>query len=440
VLLSAVPRRRATARRQTSRTAVLRLAISRFISMAGTDASGVAIGFALYAQTHSATWLSLSLMLTIGAGALLAPLGGWVGDLADRRKLMIGAELAACAVFVTLAIAHTPVAMLALGVLATAIGTVFGPASGAAIAHVAGERHLTWANGVIATGSNVGKTAGRLVAGALIAALGVSSVFLVDALTFVASALLIASVRSAFSAPRRAAAAIPAAAETPAFGATEATDAADVVPRAEFEAEAEGGLRALLRHRVLRPLVATACISSFATSFTMTAEVPLTFDLHAGAIGLGALTSCWGAGMVLGSWYAARALHRDNEATGVLVGRLAMATGVALVAAAPSIVPMLGCYLLGGIGGGFMGVAAQSLIVRRTPDHLRARTLGAVDACRNLAFGLGVIGAGALVGLVGARPVYAVVGLTMALGTLPVAALVLRLGGLRALRPAPAQY
>jgi MFS family permease len=446
VLLSAVPRRRATARRQTSRAAVLRLAISRFISMAGTDASGVAIGFALYAQTHSATWLSLSLMLTIGAGALLAPFGGWVGDLADRRKLMIGAELAACAVFVTLAIAHTPVAMLALGVLATAIGTVFGPASGAAIAHVAGERHLTWANGVIATGSNVGKTAGRLVAGALIAALGVSSVFLVDALTFVASALLIASVRSSFSAPRRAAAAAAAAAGSPAPGATEATEATepteptDVVPQAEREAEAEGGLRALLRHRVLRPLVATACISTFATSFTMTAEVPLTFDLHAGAIGLGALTSCWGAGMVLGSWYAARALHRDNEATGVLVGRLAMATGVALVAAAPSIVPMLGCYLLGGVGGGFMGVAAQSLIVRRTPDHLRARTLGAVDACRNLAFGLGVIGAGALVGLVGARPVYAVVGLTMALGTLPVAALVLRLGGLRALRPAPAQY
>ncbi|MCW2953112.1 MAG: hypothetical protein JWQ48_2282, partial [Conexibacter sp.] len=41
---------------------------------------------------------------------------------------------------------------------------------------------------------------------------------------------------------------------------------------------------------------------------------------------------------------------------------------------------------------------------------------------------------------VGARPVYAAVGLTMAVGTLPVAALVRRLGGLRALRPALEQY
>jgi MFS family permease len=383
--------------------------------MAGTDATGVAIGFALYAQTHSATWLSLSLMLTVGAGALLAPLGGRAGDLFDRRKLMVGAELAACAVFVTLAVVHTPVALLALGLMATAIGTVFGPASGAAIAHVAGDEQMTWASSIISTGSNVGKTAGRLGAGAIIAALGVGSVFLLDALTFLISAWLISSVRRAFSAPLTTAA-----------------------PGNALSEPKESGLRFMLGHPTVRMVVASACISTFATAFTMTAEVPLIFELGAGAIGLGALTACWGAGMVAGSWYAGRALHRGNEATGVLVGRLGMAAGVGLVAAAPSLGPLLACYLLGGIGGGFMGVAAQSLIMRSAPDHLRARTLGAIDACRNLTFGLGVIGAGALVTLVGARPVYAAVGLTMALGTLPVAALVIRLGGPRALRAAVA--
>jgi MFS family permease len=383
--------------------------------MAGTDATGVAIGFALYAQTHSATWLSLSLMLTVGAGALLAPLGGRAGDLFDRRKLMVGAELAAFAVFAALAVVHTPATLLALGLMATAIGTVFGPASGAAIAHVAGDEHLTWASSVIATGSSVGKTAGRLGAGALIAGLGVGSVFVLDALTFLISAWLISSVRRAFSAPLT----------TPAPG--------EALPELK-----EGGLRFMLGNPTVRLVVASACISTFATAFTMTAEVPLIFEVGAGAIGLGALTACWGAGMVAGSWYAGRALHRGNEATGVLVGRLGMAAGVGLVAAAPSMGPLLACYLLGGVGGGFMGVAAQSLIMRSAPDHLRGRTLGTIDACRNFAFGLGVVGAGALVTLVGARPVYAAVGLTMALGTLPVAALVIRLGGPRSLRPAVA--
>jgi MFS family permease len=417
-LLSAVSRRALSARPQSTIAAVRRLATSRFISMAGTDATGVAIGFTLYAQTHSPQLLSLSLLLTIGTGALLSPLGGRAGDLIDRRRLMICAELAAAAVFVTLAVLHTPVALLALGMLASAIGTVFGPASGAAIAHVAGERHLTWANGIIATGSNIGKTAGRLGAGAMIAAFGATSVFLLDATTFLISAALIASVHHGFSAARAA--------------TTEDDDAAATAAPAT-----QSGMRFMLGHPTLKLVTASAAISTFATAFTMTAEVPLVFDIGAGAIGLGALTACWGAGMVFGSWYGGRVLHRGNEATGVLAGRLAMAAGVGLVAAAPAIHQMLLCYLLGGAGGGFMGVAAQSLIMRNAPDSMRARTLGAMEACRNVAFGLGVVGAGALVGLVGSRPVYAVVGAVLAFGTLPVAMLVMRLGGPRPLRAAP---
>jgi MFS family permease len=405
-------------RRRSTRTAVRRLALSRFVSMAGTDASAVAIGFALYAQTRSPTWLSLSLMLSVGTSVLLSPLAGRAGDLVDRRKLMIGAEVAAAAVFVTLALLHTPVALLGLGLLATAIGTVFGPASGAAMAHIAGERHMSWASGLIATGTNVGKTAGRLGGGALIAALGVGSVFVLDAVTFLASAWLIRSVRKGFSAPLTG----PAPGE-------EAVEAEAPARRAD------GGLRHLLGHSTLRPLTATACVSTFATAFTMTAEIPLVFELGAGAVGLGALTACWGLGMVGGSWLAGRSLHSGNEATGVLAGRLAMAAGVGLVAVAPSLGPMLASYVLGGLGGGFMGVAAQSLIMRSVPDGVRARTLGAIESCRNAAFALGVIGAGTAVTITGARPVYAAVGLTMALGTLPVAALVFRLGGPRRLRP-----
>jgi hypothetical protein len=337
---------------------------------------------------------------------------------------MIGAEVVCAAIFITLAIVHTPVALLALGILASAIGAGFGPASGAAIAHLAGDRDLAWANSVIATGSNVGKTAGRLGAGALIAAAGAASVFVVDATTFLTSALLIASVRLPFSAAR-------AARANGADGAA--------APVREPVAK-DGGVRFMLSHPTLRMIVASASISTFATSFTMTAEVPLVFDMGVGALGLGALTACWGAGMVFGAWHGGRVLHRGNEATGVLVGRLAMASGVGLVAASPSLSPMLACYLLGGMGGGFMGVAAQSLVMRSAPDDMRARTIGAMETCRNLAFGTGVLGAGVLVGLAGARPVYAAVGLVMAIGTLPVATLVMRLGGprpLRAIEPEP---
>jgi hypothetical protein len=313
----------------------------------------------------------------------------------------------------TLALVHTPAVLLAIGFLSTMIGTIFGPASGASIAHIAGTRYLSWANSVIATGAHIGRAAGRLGAGVLIAAFGAGSVFLLDAMTFVVSAALIASVGLAFSAP---------AEEQP----------ADKSPAGR---KREGGMRFLFGNPVLRLVSASACISTFATAFSMTAEVPLVFEMGAGAVGLGALTASWTVGMVVGSWYGGRALHKGNEATGVLVGRLALAAGVGLVAASPSLNPMLACYLLGGMGGGFMGVAAQSLVMRNAPDRLRARTQGAMETCRNVAFGLGVIAAGALVGITGARHVYAMVGLLMAVGTLPVATLVFRLGGPRSLLP-----
>jgi MFS family permease len=116
-----------------------------------------------------------------------------------------------------------------------------------------------------------------------------------------------------------------------------------------------------------------------------------------------------------------------------------MAAGIGLMAGCAGLGPMLACYLVGGAGGGLMGVAAQSMILRNVDDGVRARTLGAIESARSVAFGLGIIGAGALVDALGARPVYALVGLVMAVATLPVAALVIKLGGPRrllVLRPA----
>jgi MFS family permease len=394
------------------RTPVRRLALARLLSTAGTDASAVALGWAMYAQTGSAAWLSLSLLITIGGGSVLAPLAGWVGDRVDRRRVLLSCELTSAALFTVLALVHTPWAMLALSVLATASGAIFGPAAGAAMGEIAGERDLAWANGLVATGANLGRTAGRLAGGVLVAVLGAGAVFALDAVTFLASAALIASVRVPFSARASA-------------------------PDAPL---ARGlGLRELWASPVLRLLTASACISTFVTSVSMTAEVPLVVALGAGPIGLGALAAAWGLGMAVGSWHAGRALHAGNEATGVLVGRAAMAVGLGLVAAVPLLPAAVACYVLGGVGGGFMGVAAQSLIVRRTPDALRARLLAAVDGCRNLAFGAGVLAAGVIVELLGPRPVYALVGAGVLVGCAPVAALVRQLGGPRALRPATAR-
>ena len=422
-------------RAAAARPAVRRLAAARLLSMTGTDASGVAIGFALYAQTRSTAWLSLSLLLTIGAGSVLAPLGGWLGDRLPRRPLMIACELAAAALFVALALLHAPAAILAIGLLASALGAAFGPAAGAAIAHVAGPGELAWANGLIASSANVGKTAGRLGGGLLIALAGPTAVFLFDAATFLLSAALIASVALPFGGRARA-----GLADAPAAAGGAPAPAAPTAARVSADGAATGDRGALLalRDRRIRPVLLAACAGTFATAFSMTAEVPLVFELGGGAIALGALTACWGLGMVAGSWHAGRVMHAGNEATGVLAGRVLMALGIGSVALAGTLAPALLSYLAGGVGGGFMGVAAQSLTMRRAPDALRARVIGAMDACRNVAFGSGVILAGFVVAPLGPSHTYALVGAGVLLGCLPLLGLVRRLGGVRPLRPHPA--
>jgi MFS family permease len=393
---------------------VRRLALSRLISMAGTDASALAIGFSLYAKTHSAVWLSLSLFLSVGLGAVLAPLGGWLGDRFDRRRLMLGAELGSAALFLVAAAMPVPAALLGMSVPGALFGAIFGASSGAAIAAIASEDELAWANAAIGVGSNVGKTAGRLLGGVLVAVLGASVVFLVDAATFLASAALIATVVTPFGhADRRGA-----------------------EPAAETGAAA--GMSYLVRHPVLAPVLAAACVSTLVTSFSMTAEVPLVHTLGAGAVALGVLTACWGLGMVAGSWWSSKALHRGNEATGVVAGRAVMAAGIGLVALTPAIGLVFACYLVGGFGGGFMAAASQSLLQRNTPDALRARVFGATDAARNVAFGIGALTAGFAVSAIGPQLTFGLVGVGVLVGLIPMVRLLNELGGPRSLRPAGA--
>lgn len=432
-----------------ARPAVRRLAAARLLSMTGTDASGVAIGFALYAQTRSTAWLSLSLLLTIGAGSVLAPIGGWLGDRLSRRRVMVACELGSGALFATLAFIHQPVAILAIGLFASALGAAFGPAAGASIAHVAGPERLSWANGLIASSANAGKMAGRIGGGALIAVAGPGAVFLFDAVTSIASALLIASVALPFGGREvgarvvragagDAGAVVGAGADAAARDAGADAGAGAGASGAPAGAVCGGGIGLVLRDPSIRPVVLAACVGTFATAFSMTAEVPLVFELGGGALALGALTACWALGMVAGSWHAGRVLHAGNEATGVLAGRALMAVGIGSVALAGTLAPALVAYLAGGLGGGFMGVAAQSLVLRRADDAQRPRVIGAIDACRNVAFGAGVILAGFVVAPLGPSATYGLVGAAMLLGCLPLLALVRSLGGLRPLRARPA--
>jgi hypothetical protein len=411
-----------------ARRAVRRLALARLISLAGTDASAIAVSFGLYAQTGSVGWLSASLLVMFGLGAVAAPIGGTLADRHDRLRLMLAADAFAVVIFATMAVVHAPVAMLILCAFATLAGNVHGPAAAAAIPAVAGPEDLSWANGLLATGGNIGKTAGRLGGGLLVAAVGVGGVFALDALTFAASGVLVWSVRRDVAGPLRAAAAAAArervARDARAGGGTGA---------------GREGWAALLGDPTLRLVIGSSCLATLMTSFTMTAEAPLAAAFDAGAAGLGALAASWSFGMIGGSALAGRVLNAETEATGLLGGRIVMGAGIAAVAATPVFWPALACYVVGGSAGGFLLVASTSMIQRAAGAGTLGRALAAAEGAKTAAFGVGVLAAGSVVSHLGPQATYALVGVGVLLSAIPLARLVtLRLAAVPAPAPAPA--
>ena len=381
----------------SSRSAVRRLAIARLISVTGGAAAFAALNFTIYERTGSAAWLSASLLLTFGVSGVFAPLGGALGDRFDRRRVMIASDLAGAACFAAMAFVQAPASLIAVGFLAAVVETPFWSASAAAIPNLVDEEDLSWANGLLQLGGNAGIMLGPALGGALLALVGPAGVFAANAVSFVLSAALVATVRGRFAEDRSA-----------------------------TEREEHRGLRAgfvfIARDRVLRTLVFAWCALVLGIGIAMVADVPLAEVFGAGSAGYGLMIGAWGAGSVLGS-LAGRRLREETEGRVLVIGSALIGLTTAGIALSPSFWPILALLLVAGAADAVIMVADRSIQQRRTPDAVRSRVVSASEAMVTLALTAGFALGGPVLELVGPRIAYAigvVGGLVGALVLLPV--------------------
>lgn len=166
-----------------------------------------ALPFAVFAIGGSGGQVAIA----FGAGALLEVLvvlfGGVVGDRFQRRVVMITADVVRFASQATLAV------LLILGVaefwqivvvqvIQGAGAAFFNPAMNGMVPEIASERRLQDANALLTTALAAGTMLGPALAGILIAIGGVGWAFALDALTFAASAALLASIHVPPGPPR----------------------------------------------------------------------------------------------------------------------------------------------------------------------------------------------------------------------------------------------
>jgi predicted MFS family arabinose efflux permease len=376
-----------------SRASVRRLAVARAISVTGGAAAYTALMDAIFRKTGGDPgWMSAALLLTFGVEGLAGPIGGFLSDRLDRRRVMVASDLLGATCFLAMGLAADPGLLLAIAFLSAVVETPFWSASMAAIPNLVEERDLAWANSLVAVGRNAGITIGPVVGGVLAATIGAPAVFLANAASFLVSAALILTVRGRFSAPR--------------------TDG---------EAREHRGLLAgfafLLRDPVLRRITAAWVVIVLGAGSAMVADRALAEVFGAGPIGFGLLIAAWGLGSVVGS-LAGWVLDARTEPIGLLAGTTATAVAGLATGVSPWFVPILGLSFLWGTGDALTLVAEQGIRQRRTPDVVRSRVMAASDAIVHTALAMGFGLAGPLLRLAGPQGVYAIGGAAAAVAAL----------------------
>lgn len=379
------------------RAPVRRLAIARATSASGTQAARIGLVYVIYERTGSAGWVSALLLADLGVGGVLGPVAGWIGDHLERRRVMVVSELAGGLVYALAMLADAPWVLVAVTVLATVVSSPFLPASTAAIPNLAGQGDLRWANSMMALSTNGALMAGPIVGGWLVAASGIHLVFLVNAVTFVASSLLIAGVKGRFHAER------------------------------DASHQPTGGLRVgyqlILRHPVVRTVTLALALTHFTFGLAMVADPALADQFHTGSVGYAVLYTGWGAVAVVGAWLSGRRFPQHAVPYGIIAGLAMVALACGLIATLPAFWAIVVIGSFGGLGSGALFPLTTGLLQEHTPDEVRARVFGASDTIDRSLFAVGMLAGAPLVESVGAQGSYGVTAVIIGVSVLIMAGL-----------------
>jgi len=148
--------------------------------------------------TGSSRSVALIMVARFLPTVFLGPGAGVVADRFSRRSIMIAADVMRAIVVLGFLLVRRPDQMwlvYLLTVLQLSFSTFFEPAKTAVIPSIVSDRELVPANAIAAVTWSVMLTLGAAIGGFVAGLFGTNAAFVLDSLTFVASAVLIASVR-----------------------------------------------------------------------------------------------------------------------------------------------------------------------------------------------------------------------------------------------------
>ncbi len=380
--------------RAALRTRDARLIFSAYaISAIGSEVTVLAIPVAA-AILLGATPLQMGLLTAAGTAPYIGfalVVGAWVDRLRRRRPLMIAADLAAAAALLTVPLAW------ALGVLSVnqliAVELVVGvarvtfrPTFSTHLPDVVPAHAITTASSRLRATEAIAMLAGPTLGGSLVQILTAPIAVLVDAVSFLLSALLVGRVR----APERVGYVAP--------------------PRRRLAQEIGEGMTYLFRDRRLRAIAgAAANVNFFGLMIFALLVVYLTRDHDFTPLMIAAVTVAGGLGCLAGALLAPKVSARIGRGRTIIAGSAIFSLGMIAFPAAHGprwLVLAILCAneVFVGVGVMLFDVTTGAFYVTDVPDAIRGRVNSSMSTITQGVKALGALTGGAIGTAYGVRP------------------------------------
>lgn len=347
---------------------------AQVISLVGSGATTIGLALLAYqmAGTGSATVIvGNALTLRIVAFLLFSQPAGVLADRVDRKTILVLADVSRAALLALLAFATTVWHIYSLIFLINAVTAFFTPTYEASVPAVVGESQIVKALSVSRVAVDVEAVAAPAVAAVIVGLVGARWVFWFDALTYVASAVLVAC------------ALIPRA-----IGATAPLSFRRLALETTF------GTRAILREPALRQAIVLSFVEALAGAVAIVATVAYVQDVLGrtetsvavamAAVGLGSSAAAIALGRFSGRYelgsVGRAALHgRRHEWTryALLAGGICLGLVLLPGVFVPPFGVLVALWACNGAGQALVSIPSSTLLAEHTFEEERGRVYAA---------------------------------------------------------------
>jgi CRP-like cAMP-binding protein/sugar phosphate permease len=351
--------------------------LAQLVSTAGSALTDLAAGIFVYRVTESALAVGLTLMATAVPSLLVGLLAGVYVDRHDRQKILIGTCLVQAVIVTLIAFvigieSIAVVGLYALLLLNAGVKQFFDPAHDSLIPEMASDEELLSANSFLSIAAFGSTAIGFAAAGLLASTVDLYWAFIIDAGTFLFSAVCIA-LMGKYPMPK-----------------PEEEASVSVIV-----ANLKEGFGVLWGTPIIRSLFAVGSLMFFAFGLWNVLLLPMSIKvLGATEFEYGLQEGLTSVGFVVGSFFMARFGKILPEPAWLAVAMFGMGVTGVLYGTATSVPLAIALVTVSGFFNSPSSVSRSTLLQRNTPREMRGRVFSAFYVMRDVIFLFGMAGAG----------------------------------------------